>query len=122
MSTLAILLVSSGILHWGERAAARGDDATQKLSIVLTMGLGLAALTMLLSMYRLPIVGVIARTYEAYMLLALVMLSYVLVRPSAGVHRRPSARLMKSVALVWDLAGVAWAVIVVFVYLLPRMQ
>jgi heme/copper-type cytochrome/quinol oxidase subunit 3 len=135
LSMLAILLGSSGILYWGERAVARGHEATGRLAIVLTIGLGLAFLAMQVSEYRERLLisrptddaygsmfYVITGTHGAHVLLGLLMLSYVLILPRIGANDRPPHHPMKNVALYWHFVDVVWIVIVAILYLLPRMQ
>jgi heme/copper-type cytochrome/quinol oxidase subunit 3 len=123
LSMLGVLLSSSVVLHWGERAVRRGRDATARLSLVWTIALGLAFLTMQASAYRNAngsILSVITGIHGIQVVLGLLLLAYVLVVPRIGIDDRPPRHSIKNAAVYWDVAALAWVAIVAILYLLPR--
>src|SRR5438094_461678 len=125
-SMVGILLSSSVVLQWGQRAVQRGHDATGRLAIVLTIALGLAFFTMQISLYARRAYGsvlfVIAGIHGANVLLGLLMLSILLFLPRIGASNRPPHHPMENAARYWHIVDAAWIVIVVSRYVLPRLS
>jgi len=118
---LGILLFSSALLHWGERAVDRGHDATARLAIVQTIGLGLAFLIIQLSTFRHATIFLIIGAHGANVLLGLLMLSYTLILPRIGADVRTARHPMRTAARYWHCIGVGWIAIVALLFLLPRL-
>ena len=119
-----VLLFSSGMLGWGEGAVRRGHEATGRLAIIWTIGLGAAFLVFQLAEYRhlskftFTLVG----AHGAHVLLGLLMLSYVLVQPRIGVDELSTRDPMHKATLFWRVVCAAWIAVVLLLLLLPRIQ
>lgn len=132
---LVILITSSGILRWGERAVRRGRESMGRVALAITILFGLAFLAVQAMEYqdRLRTVRptddaygsmfyVITGMHGAHVTLGLLMLAYVLILPGIGANDRPPHHPMKNAAMYWHFVDAVWIVIVAILYLLPRIS
>lgn len=132
---LVVLLASSVILQWGENVSRRGREGAARLSLGITILLGLAFLGLQVLEYRdhlrtlLPttdaygsIFYTITSLHGAHLLLGLLMLVYVLVLPKLEPTQRPPHRPLHNASLYWHFVDGAWVFIVGLLYVLPHLQ
>ena len=131
---LAVLLASSAVLHWGERAERRGRAGVAKLAIVGTILMGLGFIWLQALEYRDHLRTLTPRTnaygsifytltsvHAAHVVLGLLMLAYVLVLPEIGPSQKPPHRALHNAALYWHFVDLVWLVIVGLVYVMPNL-
>jgi cytochrome c oxidase subunit III len=130
---LAVLLASSGILHWGEQAERRGSPFSARLAVALTVVLGAIFMALQAAEYREhlktlrpttnaygSIFYTITTFHGLHLLLGLLMLVYVLLLPEIGPAHKPPHRSLTNAALYWHFVDAVWIVIVAVVYVAPN--
>lgn len=131
---LAVLLLSSATLHWGERAEQQGSTASARIGVLLTVLLGAGFIVLQVFEYRehlktlLPttdaygsIFYTITSFHGLHLLLGLLMLVYVLLLPEIGSAHKPPHRSLTNAALYWHFVDAVWVLIVAVLYVAPRM-
>lgn len=132
---LAVLLASSGIVHWGQRRLARGQSRSARLSLVVGAALGAAFLALQAGEYRhrLQEIGpgtnaygslfyAITGIHGAHVALGIAMLLYVCLLPDLVSPNRPPHRPFETAALYWHFVDAVWIAIVIVLYLLPAVR
>jgi heme/copper-type cytochrome/quinol oxidase subunit 3 len=132
---LGVLLVSSGVLHWGELAEKAGRKAAAKLAIGATVILGLGFHTLQVFEYREhlktmkpttdaygSIFYTITSFHAAHLILGLLMLCYVFALPEIGPGRKPPHRALHNAGLYWHFVDLIWLIVVVLLYVVPNIR
>jgi len=132
---LAVLLASSGVLHWGERRADRGLVSQARAAVMLTVAMGGAFLGLQAVEYRHhlerlrpssnaygSIFYTITSVHAAHVALGVLMLLFVAVLPDITDAPKPPHRPLHNVALYWHFVDSVWVVIVVLLYALPNLR
>lgn len=130
---LAVLLTSSGVLFWGERALQGGRQATARVSLVITVVLGVLFLLIQASEYaekwsRLrpstdaygSIFYTLTGVHGCHVALGICMLTYVAFLPDLD-SPEPPHRALHNASLYWHFVDLVWLVIVAIVYVLPHV-
>ena len=130
---LGILLVSSVVLYWGERSIKKGDTGKLKLSLALTLLLGVAFLVLQYIEYRHhlkhltpwenaygSIFYTITTFHLAHLVLGFFMLLFVFARALAGHFSRERHLAVENVALYWHFVDGIWLFVVFILYITPR--
>jgi heme/copper-type cytochrome/quinol oxidase subunit 3 len=135
-SIMTLLLVSSSlVLWWAERAMARGRPRQLRVGLLVTILLGAAFVALQAVEYdralRVMRPGVHAYAsifytttafHGAHVTFGLLLLLYTLARALLG-HFDPAAHLGVTVAsLYWHFVDVVWLVIFTLLYLAPRWR
>jgi heme/copper-type cytochrome/quinol oxidase subunit 3 len=132
---LGVLLISSGVLHWGERAEKAGRKAAAKLAVAATVILGLGFLTLQVFEYREhlktlkpttdaygSIFYTITSFHAAHLILGLLMLCYVFALPEIGPNRKPPHRALHNAGLYWHFVDLIWLIVVLLLYVVPNIR
>jgi len=132
---LAILLSSSFVLKWGESQVKAENFGAARLALWLAviMGLGFLALQTVeyvshwkeLTPYSDSygsIFYAITSLHAIHVIAGLLMLSYVGVLPRYGETRGSPHRAYETVALYWHFVDFVWILIVVLLYVIPKLQ
>ena len=131
---LALLLVSSVVLHVGEAQLERGRAAIARVLLGLTIALGVVFLGLQTLEYREHLKTLtpqsnsygslfytLTSVHALHLCVGLAMLAYVLVLPRlAGADRTPF-KAYANAALYWHFVDVVWLLIVGLVYVLPNL-
>jgi heme/copper-type cytochrome/quinol oxidase subunit 3 len=131
---LAVLLLSSIVLHRGERVLKRGDEVRARLAVSGTLVLGVAFVVLQIFEYRErlrtlspqssaygSIFYAITSFHAAHLALGLLMLLYVLVLPRLEPTQQPPHRPLHNTALYWHFVDLVWVVIVGLLYAVPNL-
>jgi heme/copper-type cytochrome/quinol oxidase subunit 3 len=133
LAMLAILLSSSGVLHWGERCVARGEAGLARWSLRLTAALGIVFLVV--QSYEFAdrlrdlrpttnaygsIFYMITSLHGLHVVLGILMLLYVSVLPEIVAPKRPPHRPLEAAAKYWHFVDAVWIVIVAILYVGPQ--
>jgi heme/copper-type cytochrome/quinol oxidase subunit 3 len=132
---LAVLLTSSGVLHWAELRAGRRLVSQARAAAMLTVALGLAFLGLQIVEYQhhlqrlLPsdnaygsIFYTITSIHAAHVALGVLMLLFVAALPDITDAPKPPHRPLHNVAMYWHFVDAVWVVIVVLLYALPNIR
>ena len=130
-----ILVSSSFVLEWGNRAAKRDGVAAARGAVLLTIAMGAAFLVLQGFEYRqrLDIVqpqsgayGSIFYTltglHGAHLFLGMLMLGYVFILPAIEKSHRPPHRPLHNAALYWHFVDIVWIFIFTLVYIVPNVS
>lgn len=131
---LVLLLVSSAVVEWGRRQGRAGRDAAARLSLVVTIGLGLSFLLLQAFEYRDhlrtlsptqdsygSIFYTITSVHGAHVILGLLMLAYVVILPHREPTERPPHRPHHNAAMYWHFVDGVWVIIVALLYVAPNI-
>lgn len=132
---LGVLLVSSVVVEWGRRQGRAGRDGMARLSLLLTLLLGVGFLTLQFFEYRdhwqtlTPtqssygsIFYTITSFHAAHVVMGLLMLAYVLILPHREPTPEPPHRPHHNAALYWHFVDVVWLIIVLLLYVAPNIR
>jgi cytochrome c oxidase subunit III len=132
---LAILLVSSGVIFWGERQIKMGNSFKTKLSIIATIILGLIFLGLQTFEYRDHLKTLTPRTdvygsifytitsfHAAHVIVGLLILAYVLLLPRLEPTTAPPHRPFHNAAIYWHFVDIVWIFVVALLYVLPNLR
>jgi heme/copper-type cytochrome/quinol oxidase subunit 3 len=130
---LVVLLASSAVLLWGERALQAGRQATARVSLAITVALGVLFLLIQASEYaekwaRLrpstnaygSIFYALTGIHGCHVALGICMLAYAALLPDLD-SPEPPHRAMHNASLYWHFVDLVWVVIVAVVYVLPHI-
>lgn len=109
---LAVLLISSGVMFWGEEQVKAGRDGLARASLVITILLGVAFIVLSSFDYKQHLEKVkptsdaygsifytITTFHLAHLIVGLIMLAYVLVLPRLEHVDRPPHRPFHNASL-----------------------
>jgi cytochrome c oxidase subunit III len=132
---LGVLVTSSIVLQWGEHVSRRGREGAARVTIIVTILLGLVFLGLQFLEYRdhmkrlLPttdaygsIFYTITSIHGAHVVLGLTMLGYVLVLPKLEPTEKPPDRPLHNASLYWHFVDGVWLIIVALLYVLPNVH
>jgi cytochrome c oxidase subunit 3 len=131
---LAILVFSSGVLHWGERRIDEARTRAARAAAAATALLGLLFLSIQAVEYRERLLELrpdtdaygsmfylITGVHAAHVVLGILMLAYVLVLPEIGRNGKPPHQPLRTAALYWHFVDLVWVVIVALIYVAPHL-
>lgn len=134
LTMLAILLISSAVLHWGERGLKQGRRGRARLAVLGTLLLGIVFLVLQTIEYRdhlktlrptTDAYGSIFYTltsfHAAHLVFGLLALGYVLLLPRLEPLERPPHRPLHNAALYWHFVDCVWIFIVALLYVAPNL-
>jgi heme/copper-type cytochrome/quinol oxidase subunit 3 len=131
---LAVFILSSIVLFWGERRLRRGNERAARTSLYITILLGVGFIILQMFEYRDRLREIkptsdaygsmfytITSIHGAHVVLGLLMLGYVALLPRLEPAPIPPHRPMYNVALYWHFVHAVWIVIVLALYVLPNV-
>lgn len=131
---LAILLVSSVVMHWGEKGIKKGSPSRLTLGLALTLILAgiflviqrfeyvhhLKSLTPGTNAYG-SIFFTIVSFHLAHLLVGVAMLVHILARALAGHFSAEKHLAVENVSLYWHFVDVIWVLVVLLLYVSPHL-
>lgn len=131
---LAILLISSGVLHWGEKRVKERRYGAGKLAILGTVALGgtflflsylefaehLQHLTPTTDSYG-SIFYTIVSLHVFHLSMGLLMLLWVLFLPNWEPRQRTPHRPYHNAAMYWHFVDTVWIFIIILLYAIPNI-
>jgi len=135
LAMLAILVTSSGVLHWGEGQSKRHNYTVARFTLLGTIALGLLfiALSVLEYMEHLKTLSPREDAYSsifyttttlhgAHLAFGLCMLIYVLILPGAEPRDRSPHQAYHNAALYWHFVDIVWVFVVTILYVVPNIK
>jgi heme/copper-type cytochrome/quinol oxidase subunit 3 len=132
---LVVLLMSSGVLHWGEKQVKAQRYNRARAGLAGTIGLGLVFLAMQALEYTVHLKSLTPHTdvygsifytitsfHAVHLILGLLMLIYALFLPAYEPVDRPPHRPYHNVALYWHFVDFVWFWIIIFLYIAPNTR
>lgn len=132
---LALLVSSSIVLYFAERAARVHAFGRARLLVIATVAIGIVFLGIQAMEYADHLTHLrpstnaygsifytITSVHAAHVILGLLMLTYVLVLPveHMGAAHKPPHHGLKNAALYWHFVDAVWIVIVALLYVAPN--
>ncbi|HEX4783571.1 MAG TPA: heme-copper oxidase subunit III [Candidatus Sulfotelmatobacter sp.] len=130
---LAVLLVSSLVLHWGERQLKKERYLSARIALALTIVIGLGFLTLSAFDYREhwerltpytdsygSIFYTITSFHAAHVIVGLLILIYVLILPRYAPVAESPYRPYHVAAMYWHFVDVVWIFVVAILYVGPH--
>ena len=131
---LAVLLMSSVVMHWAERSIKKGRTSQLTLGLGLTLLLGCVflffqyleykehfkSLTPWMDAYG-SIFYTITSFHLAHLLLGMFMIGHVFARSIAGHFSKERHLAVQNVAGYWHFVDIIWVFIVLILYVSPRL-
>jgi cytochrome c oxidase subunit III len=132
---LAVLLGSSGIVHWGEKQVGKGMHRTGRkaLAVAILMGVGFLALsaldyrehlrdlTPLTNAYG-SIFYTIVTFHVAHVCLGLFLLIFALIIPQLEPRQWPPYRPYHNATMYWHFVDLVWVFVVAFLFVAPNIR
>ena len=135
LTMLAILLASSVVLSWGERQLKQHQFGRARLSILITIGLGVVFLAVQVLEYKDHLKTLTPRTnaygsifytitsfHAAHVIGGLIILAYVAALPHLEPVDRPPYRPFRNAALYWHFVDAVWVCVVALLYVAPNLR
>lgn len=135
LTMLAILIVSSVVLHWGEKQIKKERHGPGRVAAMITLVLGIVFIALQVLEYRNhlqhlkptsnaygSIFYTITSFHAAHLILGMIMLIYVLILPRLEPAQRPPHRPYHNAALYWHFVDVVWILIVALLYVTPNLR
>lgn len=132
---LAILLLSSGVIFWGERQIKTGNTFKARLSLASTIILGMIFICVQVIEYRDHLKTLSPRTdvygsifytitsfHAAHVIVGLLILAYVLILPQLAPTSDPPHRPFHNAAMYWHFVDIVWIFVVALLYVLPNLR
>ena len=132
---LAILVVSAGVLWWGDRIVTLGRHSTARMVLAITILLGLASLLLdaFDTMQHLQTLKPTSNAYgsifytitmfhAAHEVVGVLLLLFALMLPELEPASRPPHRPFHNVALYWYFVVVIWIFVIAFLYAAPNVR
>lgn len=127
-----LLLASSATMRWGETGIRRGDQTRLRLGLALTFVLGALFLLLQATEYRHNPLGPTVSAYHsifytttglhgAHVAVGLLMNAYVQVQAWRGHFSERRHLAVQNAALYWHFVDGVWVVILLALYLSPRL-
>ncbi len=130
---LVVLLVSSAVLHWGEKQVKRQRYGAARIALLLTIIIGLGFIVLQSFEYRdhwktLTIYSdsygsifyTITTFHAAHLIVGLLILAYTWFLPRYGPALESPYRSYETAALYWHFVDVVWVFIVLILYVIPN--
>jgi heme/copper-type cytochrome/quinol oxidase subunit 3 len=131
---LAVLILSSLVLHWGERRVKEERYAAGRIALTLTILIGLVFLTLSAFDYREhwqhltpstdsygSIFYTITSFHAAHVIVGLLILIYVLFLPRYAPAAQSPYRPYHVAAMYWHFVDVVWIFVVGILYVGPHL-
>src|SRR5262249_16721225 len=131
---LGALLVSSAVLHWGERHVKRRNYARGRVLLLTTILIGLFFLLLQYFEYRehlktlTPLTSVyglffytLTSFHAAHLILGLLLPGYALTLPRLEPAEQPPYRPYHNAAIYWHFVDLVWIFIVAILYVAPNI-
>lgn len=131
---LGVLLVSSVVLWWGEKGIEKGSVGRLKAGLIGTELLGVVFLLLTYQefMSHLRKAPPHVNAYEsifftttslhlAHLVVGMLVLGHVLVRAFAGHFSQERHLAVKNASLYWHFVDTVWLLIIVILYISPRL-
>jgi len=132
---LAILLGSSGVVHWGEKQVKRSDYAKGRMALAIAIVMGLGFLALSAFDYKEHLQDLTPRTnaygsifytittfHVAHVCLGLLMLTFALILPRYEPRQWPPYRPYHNATMYWHFVDFVWVFIVAFLYVAPNIR
>lgn len=132
---LAILLASSGVLHWGELQVEKEQYLAGRIALWLTVVLGLGFLVLQGFEYASEwgdltpdsnsygsIFYTITTLHAAHVIVGLLILTYVGFQPRYGFARRSPHLPYQVASRYWHFVDAVWVFVVTLLYVIPNIQ
>ena len=131
---LAVLIISSLVLHWGEKKLKEERYAAARIGLAFTILIGLVFLTLSVFEYREhwqtltpftdsygSIFYAITSFHAAHLIVGLLILIYVLVLPRYAPALESPYRPYHVAAMYWHFVDVVWLFVVGILYVGPHL-
>lgn len=132
---LAILLLSSVVLYFGERASKLKNDLVARVCIVITILFGLGFLTLQVFEYQEHLKEMtpwsdahgsmfytITSLHGLHVMAGLLILLYVLFLPELEAEEESPHKALHNAGMYWHFVDTVWVVIVGLMYVLPNIR
>lgn len=132
---LAALICSSLVMIFGERMVKQGRFVLARLSVFLTVLMGIGFLVIQSFEYKNhwktltpftdsygSIFYTIVTFHAAHVVMGILMLCYLGVLPTYGPSKIPPHRPFHVVTLYWHFVDVIWIFVVLLLYVIPHFQ
>lgn len=132
---LILLLISSGVLYWGEKRLKEGRHGAARAAMgaVILIGLcflGIQGYEYYNHLQELrpqdsaygSIFYTITTFHAAHLMVGLIMLAYVLSLPRLEPAPKPPHRPYHNASLYWHFVDVVWVFIVALLYIAPNVR
>jgi cytochrome c oxidase subunit I len=132
---LGVLLLSSAVLHWGERQLRKGERGRARAAVLATIALGAGFLVIQGFEYHdhlktlLPttdsygsIFYTITSFHAAHVLVGVLCLIFVAWLPRLEPVERPPHRPLHNVSLYWHFVDLVWIFVVGLLYVVPNLK
>jgi cytochrome c oxidase subunit 3 len=129
-----VLLISSVVLHWGERQVKKTSYGSARLALGLTILVGFGFLALSALDYREhwrtltpysdsygSIFYTIVSFHAAHVIVGLLILAYVLVLPRYAPTAESPYRPYHVAAMYWHFVDVVWIFVVAILYVGPHL-
>ena len=130
---LAVLLSSSVVLYFGERQLRAGNHFLARVSVWITVVMGLGFLAIQGSEYYFDWMNsapyndsygsafyAITTLHASHVIVGLAMLAYIGIMPRYGETPRTPHRPFETVSKYWHFVDIVWVFIVTFLYVIPH--
>lgn len=131
---LGVLIVSSLVMHWGEKSVKQERYAAGRIAILVTLGLGIIFLVLTYLEYaehlqhltpRSDAYGSIFYTITSlhglHLVLGMLMLTWVLLLPKWEPRLRTPHRPYHNAAMYWHFVDTVWLFVVLILYVSPNI-
>src|SRR5579864_1228507 len=131
---LAVLIISSLVLHWGERQVKKERYLSARVGVAITILIGLVFLTLSAFDYREhwehltpdtdsygSIFYAITSFHAAHVIVGLLILIYVLILPRYAPAAESPYRPYHVAAMYWHFVDVVWIFVVAILYVGPHL-
>lgn len=132
---LAILLLSSLVLGWGERQVRAQHFAKARMALYATIGFGVVFLVLQFFEYKDHLRTLTPRSnaygsifytitsfHAAHVIGGLIILAYVAALPHWEPVDHPPHRPFRNAAMYWHFVDVVWILVVALLYVVPNLR
>jgi len=132
---LIVLLTSSAILYFGERASKLKNDLVARICILVTILFGAGFLTLQVFEYREHLKEMtpfssaygsmfytITSLHGLHVTVGLLMLLYVLFLPELEAEKESPHKALHNAGMYWHFVDTVWVFIVALLYVLPNIR
>jgi heme/copper-type cytochrome/quinol oxidase subunit 3 len=134
LTMLAILLVSSAVLHWGEKKLREEQPGSARIAVAATVALGVVFMVLQVLEYKDHLRKLTPQTnaygsifytitsfHGLHLMFGLAMLLFVVVLPRYEPVRVPPHRAYHNAAMYWHFVDAIWVIVVALLYLAPNL-